>query len=208
VLDYATLDVQDLLLYLNSMESPDEVDMILYGFIAFLDLPKESAAPAIAALGAHGVAIKILTGDHELVARKVCRDVGLNPAGWLLGGAIEAMSDAELEEAAERGHALRIHRRMKRCDGFSPSRVAGRKGGDAVGGTFECMWLRRALYGVFLLSLVLWIAIVSVGGHPSDLVAVIKLEAAKLRALVAMVVSLAGLAASSQRGGQPPFRAG
>jgi Mg2+-importing ATPase len=80
----------------------DEDDMILHGFIAFLDPPKESAAPAIAALRVHGVAIKILTGDNELVARKVCRDVGLDPAGWLLGGAVEAMSDAELEDATER----------------------------------------------------------------------------------------------------------
>jgi Mg2+-importing ATPase len=79
----------------------DEDDMILHGFIAFLDPPKESAAPAIAALRAHGVAIKILTGDNELVARKVCRDVGLDPAGWLLGGTVEAMSDTELEEATE-----------------------------------------------------------------------------------------------------------
>jgi hypothetical protein len=97
---------------------------------------------------------------------------------------------------------------MKRCDGFSPSLVVGREEGDAMGGTFECMWLRRALYGVFVFSLVVWIAIVSVGGHPSDMVAVIKLEAAKLRAMVAMVVSLAGLAASSQRGCRPPFRVG
>jgi P-type Mg2+ transporter len=80
----------------------DEDDMILCGFIAFLDPPKESAAPAIAALRAHGVAIKVLTGDNELVARKVCRDVGLDPTGLLKGGAVEAMSDAELEEAAER----------------------------------------------------------------------------------------------------------
>jgi Mg2+-importing ATPase len=80
----------------------DEDGMILYGFIAFLDPPKESAAPAIAALRAHGVAIKVLTGDNELVARKVCRDVGLDTAGLLLGGAVEAMSDAELEEATER----------------------------------------------------------------------------------------------------------
>ena len=80
----------------------DEDDMILCGFIVFLDPPKESAAPAIAALRAHGVAIKILTGDNELVARKVCRDVGLDASGMLLGGMVEAMSDAELEEAAER----------------------------------------------------------------------------------------------------------
>jgi P-type Mg2+ transporter len=80
----------------------DEDDMILCGFIAFLDPPKESAAPAIAALRAHGVTIKILTGDNELVARKVCRDVGLDASGLLLGGMVEVMSDVELEEAAGR----------------------------------------------------------------------------------------------------------
>ena len=80
----------------------DEDDMILCGFIAFLDPPKESAAPAISALRTHGVAVKVLTGDNELVSRKVCRDVGLDAAGLLLGGTVEAMSDAELEEAAER----------------------------------------------------------------------------------------------------------
>jgi Mg2+-importing ATPase len=80
----------------------DEDGMVLCGFIAFLDPPKESAAPAIAALRAHGVAVKVLTGDNELVARKVCRDVALDAEGLLLGGAIEAMADAELEEAAER----------------------------------------------------------------------------------------------------------
>jgi Mg2+-importing ATPase len=80
----------------------DEDDMILCGFMAFFDPPKESAAPAIAALRTHGVAIKILTGDNELVARKVCRDVGLDATRLLLGGMVEAMSEAELEEAAER----------------------------------------------------------------------------------------------------------
>ena len=55
----------------------DESDLTLVGFIAFLDPPKETAAPALAALAAHGVAVKILTGDNELVTRKVCRDVGL-----------------------------------------------------------------------------------------------------------------------------------
>jgi P-type Mg2+ transporter len=80
----------------------DEDGMILCGFIVFLDPPKESAAPAIAALRTHGVAVKVLTGDNELVARKVCRDVGLDGAGFILGGVVEAMSDTELEDAAER----------------------------------------------------------------------------------------------------------
>ena len=53
----------------------DEAGMILLGYIAFLDPPKESAAPAIARLRASGVAIKVLTGDNALVTRHVCRQV-------------------------------------------------------------------------------------------------------------------------------------
>ncbi|VTS01822.1 magnesium-translocating p-type atpase : Magnesium-translocating P-type ATPase OS=Isosphaera pallida (strain ATCC 43644 / DSM 9630 / IS1B) GN=Isop_2816 PE=3 SV=1: Cation_ATPase_N: E1-E2_ATPase: Hydrolase: Cation_ATPase_C [Gemmata massiliana] len=79
----------------------DEDKLTLAGFIAFLDPPKESAAPALAVLARHGVAVKILTGDNELVARKVCRDVGLDAPRTLLGRQIEALSDAELEDAAE-----------------------------------------------------------------------------------------------------------
>jgi Mg2+-importing ATPase len=79
----------------------DETGLTLIGFIAFLDPPKESAAPALAALAKHGVGVKILTGDNDLVARKVCRDVGLASPPTLLGQQIEAMTDAELEQAAE-----------------------------------------------------------------------------------------------------------
>ncbi|WP_375604683.1 magnesium-translocating P-type ATPase [Isosphaera pallida] len=79
----------------------DENELTLIGFIAFLDPPKESAAPALAALARHGVTVKILTGDNELVARKVCRDVGLVSPRTLLGRHIDAMDDVELEQAAE-----------------------------------------------------------------------------------------------------------
>jgi Mg2+-importing ATPase len=79
----------------------DEDALTLVGFIAFLDPPKETAAPALAALAKHGVAVKILTGDNEVVARKVCKEVGLSTPRTMLGGQIEAMSDSELEEAAE-----------------------------------------------------------------------------------------------------------
>ncbi|MCS6866057.1 MAG: magnesium-translocating P-type ATPase [Gemmataceae bacterium] len=77
----------------------DENNLTLIGFIAFLDPPKESAAPALAALAHHGVTVKILTGDNDLVARKVCRDVGLSVAQTLLGHQVEAMDEAELEAA-------------------------------------------------------------------------------------------------------------
>ncbi|EJN09310.1 magnesium-translocating P-type ATPase [Herbaspirillum sp. YR522] len=80
----------------------DESDLVLVGYIAFLDPPKESTAPALAALRAHGVAVKILTGDNQLVTAKICREVGLEVDGMLLGGDVEKMSDQELAVAAEK----------------------------------------------------------------------------------------------------------
>jgi Mg2+-importing ATPase len=80
----------------------DERDLILRGYVAFLDPPKNTAARALAALHNHGVAVKILTGDNHLISRKVCKDVGLLADPMLEGGEIEKMSDAELSEAAEK----------------------------------------------------------------------------------------------------------
>src|ERR1035438_10060084 len=70
--------------------------------MAFLDPPKKSAAAALEALRQHGVAVKILTGDNQLISRKVCKDVGLSPEPMLLGADVEKMSDPELAEAAEK----------------------------------------------------------------------------------------------------------
>jgi len=79
----------------------DESELTLIGYVAFLDPPKESTAPAIKALAEHGVAVKVLTGDNELVTAKICREVDLEQQGVLLGGDIERMSDKELAEAVE-----------------------------------------------------------------------------------------------------------
>ncbi len=80
----------------------DERDLVLKGYVAFLDPPKVTAGRAIEALHRHGVAVKILTGDNQLISRKVCKDVGLSPDPMLLGADVEKMADAELSEAAEK----------------------------------------------------------------------------------------------------------
>jgi len=80
----------------------DETGLTLMGYIAFLDPPKESAREAIAALASKGVRVKILTGDNDVVTRKICQEVNLDAGDILLGGKIAAMSDAELAEVAER----------------------------------------------------------------------------------------------------------
>ncbi len=79
----------------------DESGLTLIGYIAFLDPPKESTAPALAALAAHGVTVKVITGDNELVAAEVCRQVGLAVDGFLLGAQIDAMDDATLGRAVQ-----------------------------------------------------------------------------------------------------------
>jgi Mg2+-importing ATPase len=79
----------------------DEQEMTLIGFMGFLDPAKESAVTAIKSLHHHGVAVKVLTGDNEVVAEKVCRDVGIEVSHALLGADIDSMSAEELAEAAE-----------------------------------------------------------------------------------------------------------
>ena len=78
----------------------DESDLILRGYVAFLDPPKETAAAAIKSLERRGVQVKVLTGDNELVARKICREVGLSTEHVLLGADIEGLDDGQLAEAA------------------------------------------------------------------------------------------------------------
>ena len=79
----------------------DECEMVLLGYLAFLDPPKESTADAIKALKAHGVNTKILTGDNDKVTRTICKQVGLKVRNMLLGSDLDQMTDAELARAAE-----------------------------------------------------------------------------------------------------------
>ena len=68
----------------------------MLGNIAFLDPPKESAAQAIKALKGHGVDIKIITGDNEVITHKICKEVGMPVQSALLGSDAEDLSDDEL----------------------------------------------------------------------------------------------------------------
>ena len=77
----------------------DEAELVLIGHVAFLDPPKESAAPALRALAAHGVRVKVLTGDNDRVTAHICAQVGLGAQPVLLGAQLDGMSDAELAAA-------------------------------------------------------------------------------------------------------------
>ena len=82
-------------------EVKDESNMILTGYLAFLDPPKSSATPAIEILAEYGVATKILTGDNDKVTQAVCEKVGLDVDNILLGVEVDALSDEELSQAVE-----------------------------------------------------------------------------------------------------------
>jgi Mg2+-importing ATPase len=81
----------------ESAGTADETELIFVGFAAFLDPPKVSAAKALAALVASGVAIKILTGDNELVTQHICAKLGLPVTGVLTGSDIERLDDHALQ---------------------------------------------------------------------------------------------------------------
>jgi len=80
----------------------DEENMVLIGFLAFLDPPKETTADAIKTLQDHGVSVKILTGDNEKVTACICNQVGLEVNEILLGSDLENMTDQEILKKAER----------------------------------------------------------------------------------------------------------
>jgi P-type Mg2+ transporter len=76
----------------------DEKEMILKGYVAFLDPPKPSVKNAIQALKKLGITIKVLTGDTELVTEKICREVGLDVAGLINGDKLDTLNDTQLKE--------------------------------------------------------------------------------------------------------------
>ena len=85
----------------NELSAKDEKDMVLMGFLAFLDPPKESTSRAINAIKDYGVNVKILTGDNDKVTAAVCKQVGIKVNNLLLGSNVEEMDDELLREAVE-----------------------------------------------------------------------------------------------------------
>ena len=126
----------------------DERELTLMGYVAFLDPPKATTAPALKALADHGVAVKVLTGDNERVTAKVCHDVGLSEQGIVLGSAIEQMSDEALAQAVEE------HNVFARLTPAHKERIVGclKHNGHVVGfmgdGINDAPALRRADIGI------------------------------------------------------------
>jgi Mg2+-importing ATPase len=132
----------------------DEAGLTLAGFIAFLDPPKDSAAPALKALAGHGIKVKVLTGDNALVSTYVCGLVGLKLGTALLGPQIEAMNEADLALAVVQ------HDLFTKLSPLHKERIvrALRAGGHVVGflgdGINDAPALRAADVGISVSSAV------------------------------------------------------
>lgn len=83
----------------NNFAVEDESGMVLIGYLAFLDPPKQSAAKAIKQLHAHGIEVKVVSGDNDAVVRTISRQVGIDTANVLTGAELSAMSDVQKQEA-------------------------------------------------------------------------------------------------------------
>ncbi len=90
----------------GTFSAADESDMILLGYIAFFDPPKETTAQSLKALKDAGVAVKILTGDNDLVTRKVCKDVGIDVGHLVTGPQLQGLTPEQLAETAEKATVL------------------------------------------------------------------------------------------------------
>jgi Mg2+-importing ATPase len=108
----------------ESFSRDDENDLVLLGYVAFLDPPKETSAQAIRALQTHGVDVKVLTGDNDVVTRTIGAKVGLDADAILVGSDVDALDDDGLEEAARQttvfarltpAHKERVIRALRRA---------------------------------------------------------------------------------------------
>lgn len=126
----------------------DEQELVLAGFIGFLDPPKQSAAAAIRALHANGVEVKIITGDNEVVTRKVCKEVGLDAGEPVLGHEIDDLDDKELTLLAERTRVFAKINPMQKARIIRALKSAGHTVGYLGDGINDAAALRDADVGV------------------------------------------------------------
>ncbi|WP_414585090.1 magnesium-translocating P-type ATPase [Scytonema sp. PCC 10023] len=129
-------------------EIKDENNLILVGYLAFLDRPNDSAAEALATLQQHGVRVKVITGDNDIVTRKVCKQVGLYVHHTVLGSEVERMTDKELANIVD---TTTVFAKMSPLQKARVIRILKRKGhtvGYIGDGMNDAASLRNADIGI------------------------------------------------------------
>jgi Mg2+-importing ATPase len=138
----------------RSYRPGDERDLTLVGFVGFRDQPRDSAAAAVTALADRGVTVKVLTGDHPLVAARICRDAGTEPGRIVLGEEIDSLGDAELRELADQATVFARIDPEQKARIVRALRAAGRTVGFLGDGVNDSVALRDADVGITVESAV------------------------------------------------------
>ena len=126
----------------------DEDGLTLVGLVGFRDLPRPSARQAVAELAAQGVAIKIFTGDHPLVAARVCRDVGIDPGRVVTGETVARLDDGALAAVAAAGTVFARVDPAQKARLVRALRSAGQPVGFLGDGANDAAALREADVGI------------------------------------------------------------
>ncbi|MEG0255458.1 MAG: magnesium-translocating P-type ATPase [Vagococcus sp.] len=126
----------------------DEADMILAGFVGFLDPAKQSAITAISSLHQHGVTVKVLTGDNEIVSRKVCGDVGIEVDKAYIGSDLDKMTEEEFESAVNETHLFAKLNPMQKARIIKTLQTQGNTVGFMGDGINDAPALRTADVGI------------------------------------------------------------
>lgn len=132
----------------NNFAVEDERDMVLIGYLAFLDPPKQSAANAVKQLQEHGIEVKVLSGDNEAVVRTISRQVGIDTVHTLTGPALEAMSDEEKRLAVQRTTVFSRLTPMQKTEIITLLQAQGNTVGFLGDGINDAAALRQSDIGI------------------------------------------------------------
>jgi Mg2+-importing ATPase len=132
----------------------DERELVFIGFVGFRDHPRDSAPAAVTALKARGVTVKVLTGDHPLVAMRICREAGIDPGRIVLGDEITALGDAALGELAGQATVFARIDPEQKARIVRALRTSGRTVGFLGDGVNDSPALRDADVGITVASAV------------------------------------------------------
>lgn len=132
----------------NNFAVEDESGMVLIGFLAFLDPPKQSAAGAIRQLHAHGIEVKVVSGDNDAVVRTISRQVGIDTTNVLTGAELSAMNDEEKHEAVARTRVFAKVTPMQKTEIIALLQTQGNTVGFLGDGINDAAALRQSDIGI------------------------------------------------------------
>ncbi|PZG48563.1 magnesium-translocating P-type ATPase [Listeria ivanovii] len=131
-----------------SFTKEDEEKMIIAGFLGFRDPVKSSTKEAITSLFKNQINVKVLTGDNEIVTKRICQEVGIPANGFILGTEVDELMDEELMDALQKYHIFAKLTPMQKSRIIEVLKQAGHTVGFLGDGVNDAPALRKADVGI------------------------------------------------------------